>query len=374
MSSLGFQGRYSTAEGRWAGLGPYYAVFPISFADHVVSKYTLPGDTVLDPFSGRGTAIFSAATQGRQAIGIEVHPVGYVYSNAKLKPSKLDAVLCRLKEVADIASNLDGEAERLPEFFHHCYAPNVRKFLVAARSFLNWRKRHLDRTLMAFILVSLHGKVGKSLSNQMRQITAMAPNYSIKWWTDRQLVAPDIDPVEFLTKRILWRYVHGTPQVSNATVFLHDCVKKLPYLAREVRDGTRPKINLLLTSPPYFNVTNYYYDQWIRLWMLGGPEVPSDPNRYGGKFSNPERYRILLEKAFSRAAPMLADDAIIYVRTDQRPTSLEFARSVLGKVFPDRLLSESLRPLGISQQTRSSSCNGTSKVATGEVDLVLVPK
>lgn len=79
------QPKYGTAASRWAGIGPYYAMFPTTFADDVMSKYTLPSETVLDPFAGRGTAIFSAAVRQRPAIGIEINPLGYVYANAKLK-------------------------------------------------------------------------------------------------------------------------------------------------------------------------------------------------------------------------------------------------------------------------------------------------
>ena len=78
------EGAYATAENRWAGVGPYYAMFPVEFADRVVRRYTAPGDIVLDPFAGRGTAIFSAATQQRTGIGIEVNAVGWVYSRAQL--------------------------------------------------------------------------------------------------------------------------------------------------------------------------------------------------------------------------------------------------------------------------------------------------
>ena len=31
----------------------------------------------------------------------------------------------------------------------------------------------------------------------------------------------------------------------------------------------------LITSPPYFDVTNFEEDQWLRLWFLGGPPHPT---------------------------------------------------------------------------------------------------
>lgn len=367
--------KYGTAEARWAGVGPYYAMFPTSFADVVVQDYTQPGDAVLDPFAGRGTAVYSAAIQDRHATGIEINPVGYVYANAKLKPGDNAAVTRRLHELAEISPIFRDEANDLPPFFHHCFAPKVREFLVAARSTLNWRRSKTDRTLMALILISLHGKRGQSLSNQMRQMTAMAPDYSIRWWTEKNLTPPDIDPIAFLEKRIKWRYVHGKPQIPDATVFLHDSVKKLPYLAREIQESQRPRAKLLVTSPPYHNVTNYYYDHWIRLWLLGMPEHPGKAsNSYGGKFSNQERYRQLLKQVFVRAKPLLTEDATIYVRTDRRKSTLNATSTILQEVFPEKAISVERRPLKPEHQAKPYGRGGAPKQPNCEMDLILTPR
>ena len=375
MSAIKSSGKYSTAESRWAGVGPYYAMFPTSFADEVVREYTQPGDAILDPFAGRGTAIYSAAIQQRYATGIEINPVGYVYANAKLKPGDHAAVTRRLHELVEIAPKFRQTANELPPFFHHCFAPKVREFLVAARAVLNWRQSKTDRTLMALILISLHGKRGQSLSNQMRQMTALAPDYSIRWWKEKQLTPPDIDPVAFLTKRIQWRYARGKPEIRDATVYLNDSTKKLPSLAHQVRDGRRPTIKLLVTSPPYHNVTNYYYDHWIRLWLLGMPDHPrKESNRYGGKFSNQEHYRQLLKQVFLRAKPLLTEDATIYVRTDRRKSTLDATLAVLEEVFPEKATTKEQRPLTPDRQAKAYGRGGAPKQPNCEMDLILTPR
>ena len=364
--------KYDTPESRWAGIGPYYAMFPTSFADEVIHNYTQPGDAVLDPFAGRGTAIFSAAIQQRPAIGIEINPLGYVYANAKLNPGNYKDVTRRLEELAENAHCYRQESYSLPQFFHLCFTDKVREFLLSARASLKWRRSKTDRTLMALILISLHGKRHQSLSNQMRQSTAMAPAYCIRWWTENDLKPPDIDPVSFIRKRIEWRYVHGIPNIKDASVFLADSLHKLPVLARDVKASKCLRAKLLLTSPPYHNVTNYYYDQWLRLWLLGCSEIPvKQKNRYGGKFSNLDGYSNLLNQVFVRAKPILADDANIYIRTDQRKSTLHTTRSVLTEIFPEKRITEVPRPLNPSRQTKPYSRGGAPKEANCEVDLIL---
>ncbi len=214
------QGRYSTAIGRWQGIGPYYAMFPTDFADAVVASFTQPGDIVIDPFAGRGTAVFSAAHQGRIGVGVEINPVGWIFAMAKLYPAARGSVDARLVEIVESACDYKVQAESLPSFFHHCFSAPVRMFLLAAREHLDWRGSYVDRTTMAILLIYLHGKRDAAFSNQMRQTKSMAPDYAIRWWQEREMRPPDLDPLSFLGRRIAWRYAKGIPEAVSSHVYL----------------------------------------------------------------------------------------------------------------------------------------------------------
>lgn len=362
---MGESRSFGTAAERWSGVGPYYAMFPVTFANAVIGEYTEPGDTVLDPFAGRGTAPFSAATLGRVGIGIELNPVGWVYGATKLRPAPEADVVARLQEIADERYRFRLAARRLPEFFQHCFDPRVLSFLLSARQSLDWRRSSVDRTLAAFLLVYLHGKRDFALSNQMRQTKAMAPNYSIGWWRERGLKPPALDPVEFLEPRIRWRYARGRPQPSPSLMRLGDSRSQLLKMRRN-KDASA---QLLLTSPPYFGVTNYFYDQWLRLWLLGGQ--PTDARVGGavrGRYEHAIRYRSLLNAVFAASRPLLKEGATIYVRTDSRPQTLTVTSEVLASVFPEWSIAVNARPLMGDSQTRLF---GGDSRKEGEVDLVL---
>lgn len=376
MTANASSGKYADARGRWAGLGPYYAMFPGTFADEVIHTYSKPGDTVLDPFAGRGTALFSAVSAGRKAFGIEVNPVGWIYSKTKLKPAPRDKVEARFVEVRARADRYNHAAHALPEFFHHCYSKNVRAFLISARTSLKWQEDDVDRTAMAFLLTHLHGKVNDSLSNQMRQTKAMSPRYAIDWWRERNMKPPDIAPEHFLSRKLEWRYAKGTPESSHGVVALGDSSALLPRLKGKLRDHGVSRPSLMLTSPPYFDITNYHYDQWIRLWLLGGPPTPQRAEtefkgKHRGKFSNLEVYRSLLKSVFESSAELLKRDAIVYVRTDWREPTVSITRQVLKDAFPRHQLTRRNRPLRGETQTRLF---GHHAPTGGEVDLILHPR
>ena len=61
------------------------AVFPRPLPAWFIKLFTLPGDTVLDPFAGSGTTLFAAYEMRRKAIGIEIVPEYVKAIKAKLK-------------------------------------------------------------------------------------------------------------------------------------------------------------------------------------------------------------------------------------------------------------------------------------------------
>ena len=368
-------GKYSTAAKRWAGVGPYYAMFPSAFCDAVVEKYSSKGDTILDPFAGRGTALYSAATAGRHAIGIELNPIGWIYSQAKLSPADEDDVNARAAQIQSAAHRYTTAARELPIFFRYCFSVEVRQFLLSARASLNWRQNPVDRTLMALLLVHLHGKVSDSFSNQMRQTKAMSPKYAIAWWKDRGCKPPQIDPIEFLRKKLKWRYAKGKPKTTSSKIYLGDSLGVLSELAGALRTRNLCRPSLLLTSPPYFGITNYHYDQWLRLWLLGGPPTELRTHnpfngKHQGKFVNRAVYGRLLATVFERASRLLRPNAIVYVRTDRREPTLSATKEALKKAFPEHQIARMNRPVQGKTQT---GLFGNDDPRLGEVDLVLTP-
>ena len=362
---------FQTAIDRWARVGPYYAMFPVDFAFEIIDTYTKKGDRVLDPFVGRGSSIYAAAAKERTGCGIEINPVGWLYSSVKLRPTTKGRVLNRLQELASEAEDIDIERANLPEFFSYAYAPDVLRFLLAARHTLRWRagESKIDRTLMAFILVHLHGKRSSSLSNQMRDSKAMAPDYSVRWWKEREMHPPSINPAIFLEQKISWRYKKGKPELSGDDL-LGDSISLLR--SKDQRRALSEPFDLLFTSPPFYSVTYYHSDQWLRLWMLG--QRPS-PRRRGGKwerrFESQSDYHELLAGVFGGAAPLMSNDAVVVVRTDARKFTLCATIEALQKAFPNKKLQEEARPL--KRKTQIDIYGDTSK-KPGEVDIVMTPK
>ena len=67
----------------------YPARFSPQLARAIIERFTNPGDIVLDPFCGGGTALVEAAALGRRAVGTDINPLAIFLAQVKTLP--LDA-------------------------------------------------------------------------------------------------------------------------------------------------------------------------------------------------------------------------------------------------------------------------------------------
>ncbi|MYK20145.1 site-specific DNA-methyltransferase [Candidatus Poribacteria bacterium] len=369
-----FKRSFSNAIGRWAAVGPYYAMFPLEFAFDIVKEYSEPGQLVVDPFAGRGSSIYAAATQERYGFGVEINPVGWVYAQAKLQPASQGYVERRLKSLVDMSEACVQEPMELSEFFGMCYSEKVLNFLITARNELKWKESKVDRTLMGLLLVHLHGKLGEGLSNQMRQTKAMGPRYSVDWWRKKNLITPPEIPIKkFLLGKIRRRYSKGIPNVTKQSeVKLGDSTQILPKIAKTIATGKQIPCSLLFTSPPYQGVTNYHDDQWLRLWLLGGDPKPGyGVEKYKDKFSSKEVYCELLESVFKNVSQIMSEDGTIYVRTSAREFTFDTTIEILEECFPSWKREIKEKPFPQKTQTHLF---GDSARKPGEKDIILTKR
>ena len=269
---------------RLHSLCPYFAMFPESFAETWIQRLTKPESVVLDPFSGRGTTAFQALLMQRRAVTCDVNDVAFCLTKAKTQAPLLSSVKQRLSR---LENEFDGrawhrEAEACPEFFRVAFACRTLQQLLYLRASLRWATSRVDAMVAAIALGSLHGEMDKSksyFSNQMPRTISTKPAYSIRFWRDRGLTAPDRDVFKILRQRADFRY-ESTPPTGESLVF-HKDMRELPW----IRDQLPKQISCCITSPPYLDVTSFEEDQWLRLWLLGGPPFPTR-----GRISRDDRH------------------------------------------------------------------------------------
>ena len=292
-------------------LCPYFAMFPEDFVARQIYAYTKRGDTVFDPFSGRGTTVFESLLNGRPAAGVDTNPVAACISGAKADTPTLVAVHRRLRLLEDSQREAPRYETPSGEFFSACFHARTLQQLLFMRTHLNWRTSRVDRFLAAVVLGCLHGESHKSrncLSNRMPRTISTKPDYSVRWWTARGCTPPDRDAFSIVRRLAQYR-------LSVPSARLRGVVKRQDArCASRSFPRLRESVALVVTSPPYLDTTHYAEDQWLRLWFLGGPERPTSRTFGDDRHTNIDTYWQFLCEAWAGCAPVLRPDAVIVVR------------------------------------------------------------
>ena len=94
----------------------YRACFKPQLPGFFIDRLTRPGDTVYDPFAGRGTTPLQAALMGCRPAGNDINPLSEMLVRPRLEPVSLHAVAQRLQLVG--AGDIADAGDELTVFFH----------------------------------------------------------------------------------------------------------------------------------------------------------------------------------------------------------------------------------------------------------------
>ena len=355
---------------RFHAICPYFAMFPESFAEHWINELSRRGDIVLDPFSGRGTTAFQALLLDRRAVACDVNDVAYCVTKAKVDAPPLSSLIRRLNELERHFSprQWTGQASQMGEFFHYAYSPSTLLQTLFLRHALKWKANKTDGMIAALTLGALHGESQKSpsyLSNQMPRTISTKPGYSVKFWKNRNLTAPDRDAFELLRKQARYRY-ESSPPKGEATV-IHGDMRKLAW----VQESLPSPIKLAITSPPYLDVTNFEEDQWLRLWFLGGPPYPtrhrvSRDDRHESKVA----YWAFIADMWRMLGSVMSKKGHVVIRLGGRGQAPEAMVKMLGgsSGFCNRRIQMVSHSVSVLQKRQTDSFRPGSKGCSIEID------
>jgi len=270
LDGMTLPGSWKQAPRGWGNnlhkLAPYLGGYPPALAHYFVSRYSDPGATVYDPFSGGGTTVLEALLMGREGIGNDAFPYAYVLSSAKSCPMTPTAFSTYLKAKLREAESQPGDLALLDNedmlvFFHE----KTLDELLRLRTVVKDDPSPEALFLKAVICGVLHGPSKMFLSLSMKDTTSSTTNYVRNYVATHGLIRPERGVYASAMNKMARSTDGGLPD-HHGTIHYGDA------RATPIRDES---VDVIVTSPPYMSVLDYPWNNWIRLWWLGEDRLAS---------------------------------------------------------------------------------------------------
>ena len=349
---------------------PYFTMFPLDFPMSVL-KDARHG-VVVDPFCGRGTTNLAARVRGLPTVAVDSSPVAIAATAAKLSRGKArpESIVALAKEY--LSANKKPTIPVGP-FWELAYDAEVLRAICAIREGL--LESHLSdaaRALRGIMLGALHGpkhKNGESsyFSNQAPRTYGPKPAYAVKFWKERGLRPPKVDPIKIIELRAARAFSGAIPPVRSRT---HLGDSRTVSWSEII--GDLGPVQHVVTSPPYYGLRSYRPDQWLREWFLGGSDSVCYTAEAQVDHGSPEKFANDLATVWSRLEPVAAADARMVIRfgaINDRP--VDPADIVRASIAPTGWRIVHIRKAGVASRGRrqAETFRGAISPAVEEIDV-----
>jgi hypothetical protein len=245
----------------------YRACFKPQLPAFFIERLSQPGDTVYDPFSGRGTTSIEAALRGRRVVENDINPLSAILTQPRLELPTLEDIKTRLAELPKKAAR--PKSPDLSMFYHD----DTLAEIMALRNYLRRRRKAgdedaIDRWIRMvatnrltghskgfFSVYTLPPNQATSAENQIKinRKLGQVPEYR------------DTHAVILKKSRILQSEL-STVQRANLHAAAADarCLTTPAHCTPVIADGS---VQLTVTSPPFLDVVQYANDNWLRCWF-----------------------------------------------------------------------------------------------------------
>ena len=245
----------------------YRACYNPQLPRFFIDIFTEKGDTVYDPFAGRGTTLIEAALMGRNIVSNDVNPLSIILTKPRLNIPRIDEIENRLDEIEFGQSEADID---LSMFFDKKTEYEI----------VSLKNRLLDSDIDNWIrMVSTNRLTGQSagfFSGYTLPPNQAASQKSQKLINARLEIAPPYkNTKEIILKKSKSLLRNINSKLRRELKTINSTFSSLD--SRKTSHIQNDSINLTVTSPPFLNIVKYAADNWLRCWFndIDASEVES---------------------------------------------------------------------------------------------------
>lgn len=275
--------------------------FPPALAHYFVKRYSRRGEVVLDPFSGKGTLPLEACLNGRIGIGNDLAPEAYVITRAKVNPVTLNDVREWVNKIRERWSPESYDIDDVNNDVRVFFSKYTLRQILAIRDILMDDNSDLANFVKALMCGILHGPTKMHLSVPCSHAFSMSPKYIRRFIKKNGLRKPKRDVLKCLLMKAERVLKDGLPAVRGMAMM--EDARRL-----SLEDES---VNLIVTSPPYFNMQTYAWDNWLRLWFLGYDYLEVKSKLFQSE--SKQKFRIFMLESLKEMFRVLKENSACFV-------------------------------------------------------------
>ena len=295
-------------------LHPYPAKFIPQIPANLIARLSMPGDVVLDPFGGSATTAVEAVRLGRRAISFDANPLSALIGRVKtgFMTSPVHTDLEQLS--AAVEGHIAGFSAR-PRRWSRSLAAQGARYLPSIPNIEKWFDKHVIEELC--LLRHLIDRTTDGLARDAAQLALSRiivrvsnQESETRYVSVTRKLQPSLTLQAYLESlRTVIRRLETAAldlQFADAGFLVGDSRCDLPETMGE------SSVDLIVTSPPYPNATDYHLYHRFRLFWLGFDPVALGQIEIGSHLrhqrnnSGFEEYQYDMKQALENCAAVLA--------------------------------------------------------------------
>ncbi len=242
----------------------YRACFKPQLPAFFIERLSRPGESVYDPFMGRGTTPIQAALMGRRPLANDINPLSALLTRPRLSSPSTDAVAAKLATLP-----WDREVKTRDDLLAF-YHPETLRELTVLRAWLldeaPLDEDQPDPVIDWIRMVAINRLTGHSPG--FFSVYTMPPNQAVSVEAQRKINAkrdqapPRRDLAKLILKKTRSLLSDGDLHIGERPILAVGPAND----ARAIPDGAAA---LVVTSPPFLDIVQYAEDNWLRCWFAG---------------------------------------------------------------------------------------------------------
>lgn len=306
-------------------LHPYLGKFIPQLVEVFLKKYFKRGDTILDPFSGSGTALIEANVMGINSVGIELSPFNVLIQEVKTRKYDIPEVEAEIKDALKRLRDSSHDLRSMGQL--SLFEKRLERFETESEYLKTWFSERALQEILFYrsVIEDYKNKdVLRIILSRSARSARLIPHYDLArpkkavrktyWCIKHKRYCEPIDEALKFINRYSWDTIKRLREFDNLRT--EAFIKIIQNDARVVKLPENLRFDGIFTSPPYVGIIDYHEQHRYAYELFNFPrqdELEIGPAIKGQNGNAKREYVQGIVEVFRNVSQNLINEAPVFI-------------------------------------------------------------